>query len=273
MKRITALANKINYYCQLPGKLLFFLKKLNSLLCQFQHNFLHTHQTSIAIFKKHKLEIELDNLFSPEKARELLVIFFKIKNFLPKQKANLIIARHSSLTSYLTPVIKQLDLTPMAIAKDFTFFFLNLPKVSAIYSFDISFSVFLFRDTSYLRKLRAHCRDEIIIAIPVYMQNEFKHNYSVEKFITGNIGSAFFYEKGEIFYSDSYIRWLLHDAGFFEVLGPFTSFPGDYCLRSRLVEDEGRYKIISDKQQHPLFKGITVYRASTKTFFNYLENL
>jgi hypothetical protein len=273
MKLITALANKINYYYQLPSKFLIFLKNLNSLFYQLQHTLRHDQQASNAIFKKHKLEIELDNLYSPEQARELLVIFFKIKNSLPKKEDNVVIARSSSLNGYLIPIVSYLALKAIAISKDFTFFLTNFSKSSVIYLFDPSFAIFLFRDTSYLFKLRTHCRDELVIAIKIYTQNERTNPHSVERFIFGDHSEAFCIEKNEIFYNDSYIRWRLHDSGFFEVVGPFTAFPGDQYIRSRLVEDEGRFTIISDKERYPVFKGIAIYRASTKTFMNYLESL
>jgi hypothetical protein len=225
------------------------------------------------IFRKNKLEIMLDNPYSPEAGRDLLNIFFKIKNSFSSNKNNIIIGRNSSLNGYLSTIINYLDLKSIALCKDFNFFLLKLPKVSAIYSLDPSFSLFLFRDTPYLTKLRMNCQDELIIAVKIYISGKKIVSHTIENFIKKNYNNIFHVEKDEIYYTDHYIRWLLHNTGFFEVLGPFTAFPGDYCIRSRLVGEEGHYTVISDKQIHPTFKGISIYRASTKTFFNYLEKL
>ncbi len=224
------------------------------------------------IFRKNKLEIILDNPHSPEEGRELLNIFFSIKNNFSSIKNNLIIARNSSIRGYLDPIINFLTLKPVSIKKDFNSFLLSLTKTPVIYSFDPCFSSFLFRDISYLAKLRTLCRDELVIAIKTYTDKKVQSN-TVEDFISKNYDNAFSIEKDEIYYVDGYIRWLLHDSGFFEVLGPLFSFPGNYTLRTRLIADEGRYTVVDGKENQLMFKGIAVYRASTKTFVNYLENL
>jgi len=96
-----------------------------------------------------------------------------------------------------------LNLKSISLCKDFNLFFLNLPKVSVIYSIDPGFSLFLFRDAPYLTKLRMRCQDELIIAVKNYISEAKDYN------------NKFDIEKDEIYYRYS------HNAGFFEVLGTF----------------------------------------------------
>lgn len=166
----------------------------------------------------------------------------------------------SLLYGYLETIIQHLDLKIFPLNMDFNFFLLKLSKVPAIYVFDPGFSLFLFKDPLYLTKLRMNCQDELIIAVKIHIS-------SMEKAKNCNYKLA----RDEIYYTDHYIRWLLHNAGFFEVLGPFTSFPDDYCIRSRLIAEQGHYMLTSNEKIHPCFEGVSIYRATTKTFHNYLE--
>ncbi|MES2142750.1 MAG: hypothetical protein V4471_07725 [Pseudomonadota bacterium] len=216
----------------------------------------------------------MDNPYSPEEGRDLLSIYFRINKTFSNAQNAVIIARSSSLNGYLAPIIKCLGLKAISICKSFNSFLLALPKSSVIYSLDPGFSIFLFRDIAYLKKLRSSCKDEVVIAIKIHITNKKIEKNTVDNFIYKNFSKHKFYtEREEIYYTDAYIRWVLHDTGFFEVLGPFTPIGENYYIRSRVVEEYGRFKIISDKAIHPSFKGLAIYRASVKTFVNYLENL
>lgn len=263
---VTQLFKKIGYYFILP------IKILKKLILPVKDQDLDNDLACKRIFRRNKLDIILDNHYSPEEGRDLLNIFLKVKNSFSINNNNIIISRNSSLNGYLTTIINHLNLKPIALCKDFNLFLLKLSKVSTIYLLDPSFSLFLFRDIPYLTKLRMNCQDELIIAIKIYIPG--KKIVSLGNFKRKNYVKTFYVEKDELYYTDHYIRWFLHNIGFFEVLGPFTTtYPREHCIRSRLIAENGHYAITSDKKINPTFKGISIYRASTKTFFNYLEKL
>jgi hypothetical protein len=273
---------RICYYFTLPRKFARFIRVLNRIVLQIYQNegYVRVKNDSepdphegVAykqIFKKNQLDIILDNPYCPEAGRNLLSIFFKLQKSFTINKNNIVVARNSALTGYLSPLIKQLELKAIALCQDFSGFLANLPRTSAIYALDPSFSLVIFRNAAYITKLRMNCKDELIVAVKVHISdpNEQSNSIAVENFINQNYADAFYAEKNELYYSDCYLRWFLHNAGFFEVLGPFTSFAGDYDMRSRCIAEEGRYQVLSDKKLHPAFKGISVYRARTKTFID-----
>lgn len=277
---VSKLFEKNNYLKQLDS-FLFFFRKLKKNIPNFLRR-LHLSMTDVQdlhnnliyknIFRSNKLDIILDNPYSPEAARELLCILLKIKNSFRSSENNIIIARSSFLNSHLRLIINDLNFKKLPIFGSFSSFLVNLPKSSVIYLLDPGFSIFLFKDIAYLKKIRMKCKDEVVISVKIYVDNEANQN-TVENFILKNFAKQKFYtERDELYYTDAYIRWVLHDTGFFEVIGPFTPLADNLYTRSRLIEEHGRYTPISNNAVHPTFKGIAIYRASVKTFVNYLES-